>query len=66
MKKTYALITGTCALLFAGVSSAALDTTAALAELASADVSVQAIFGGMIVVIALMFVISKVRSLLKA
>lgn len=64
--KYLATIFGTACLFVSSVSFAALDTTAALAELASADVSVQAIFGGMIVVIALMFVISKVRSLLKA
>lgn len=63
--KKLATVLGVSLALFAPMTFA-LDTTAILAELATAATDIGAIFGGMVVGIVALWIISKARQLLKA
>lgn len=66
MKKLFKPLALGGGILLAPLSAFALDTTAIVAELATAVTDVTAVFTAMSAVIGLMFVISRVRQLAKS
>lgn len=66
MKKQNLVKASLVSTVFAAPAAFALDTTDILAELSTAVTDVTAVFGGMAAVIGLMFIIGRIRQLVKA